>query len=134
MSTAPSPVILATAGYDHTIRLWDATSANCYRTIQYADSVGVLLFVVFLMLCCEDGGEMERGKTPIENKYFSLSPSFSPLPPSLSSLFSLSPVSPLHSLSLFSLSPSPFSLSPLSYTYFSLSTSFTASELPRHFS
>jgi len=31
-------VILATAGYDHTIRLWEAPSGICYRTIQYADS------------------------------------------------------------------------------------------------
>jgi G protein beta subunit-like protein len=31
-------VILATAGYDHTIRFWDP-SGICYRTIQYADSV-----------------------------------------------------------------------------------------------
>jgi len=31
-------VILATAGYDHTIRLWEAPSGICCRTIQYADS------------------------------------------------------------------------------------------------
>jgi len=31
-------VILATASYDHTIRLWEAASGICYRTIQYADS------------------------------------------------------------------------------------------------
>jgi G protein beta subunit-like protein len=31
-------VILATAGYDHTIRLWEAPSGICYRTINYADS------------------------------------------------------------------------------------------------
>lgn len=35
----PSPqVVLATAGYDHTIRFWEATSGICYRTLQYADS------------------------------------------------------------------------------------------------
>jgi len=33
----PASVILATAGYDHTIRFWDP-SGICYRTIQYADS------------------------------------------------------------------------------------------------
>lgn len=33
-----SQVILATAGYDHTIKLWEATSGICYRTLQYADS------------------------------------------------------------------------------------------------
>jgi len=31
-------VILATASYDHTIRLWEAASGICYRTIQYAES------------------------------------------------------------------------------------------------
>ncbi|CAD5117660.1 DgyrCDS6412 [Dimorphilus gyrociliatus] len=31
-------VILATAGYDHTIKLWQAHTGNCYRTIQYTDS------------------------------------------------------------------------------------------------
>jgi len=31
-------VILATAGYDHTIRFWEAPSGICYRTIQYTDS------------------------------------------------------------------------------------------------
>jgi hypothetical protein len=32
-------VILATAGYDHTIRFWEAPVCTCYRTVQYADSV-----------------------------------------------------------------------------------------------
>jgi len=31
-------VVLATAGYDHTIRFWEAPSGICYRPIQYADS------------------------------------------------------------------------------------------------
>jgi len=31
-------VILATAGYDHTIRFWEAPSGMCYRTIHYNDS------------------------------------------------------------------------------------------------
>lgn len=31
-------VILATAGYDHTIRFWEALSGVCYRTINYTDS------------------------------------------------------------------------------------------------
>ncbi|KAJ7564203.1 hypothetical protein O6H91_02G006900 [Diphasiastrum complanatum] len=35
----PQPsVVLATAGYDHTIRFWEATSGRCYRTLQHADS------------------------------------------------------------------------------------------------
>lgn len=36
-NTTPS-VILATAGYDHTIRFWEASSGVCYRTIQYPES------------------------------------------------------------------------------------------------
>jgi G protein beta subunit-like protein len=32
-------VILATAGYDHTIRFWEALSGVCIRTIQHPDSV-----------------------------------------------------------------------------------------------
>jgi len=31
-------VILATAGYDHNIRFWEATSGICYRSIQCAES------------------------------------------------------------------------------------------------
>ena len=31
-------VVLATAGYDHTVRFWEATSGICYRTLQHADS------------------------------------------------------------------------------------------------
>lgn len=33
-----SQVVLATAGYDHTVRFWEATSGICYRTLQHADS------------------------------------------------------------------------------------------------
>ncbi len=36
--TFPS-VYIATAGYDHTIRLWEALNGVCYRTIQHPDSV-----------------------------------------------------------------------------------------------
>lgn len=35
---APSSVILATAGYDHTIKFWDAQNNECERTIQFPDS------------------------------------------------------------------------------------------------
>ncbi|KAJ2821311.1 TOR complex subunit lst8, partial [Coemansia erecta] len=30
-----NPVILVTAGYDHTIRMWDALKSTCTRTIPY---------------------------------------------------------------------------------------------------
>uniref|UniRef100_A0A4W4F1J2 Target of rapamycin complex subunit lst8 n=1 Tax=Electrophorus electricus TaxID=8005 RepID=A0A4W4F1J2_ELEEL len=32
------PVILATAGYDHTVRFWQAHSGICTRTVQHQDS------------------------------------------------------------------------------------------------
>ena len=35
----PMPVILATSGYDHTIRFWQASTGMCERTLQYPDSV-----------------------------------------------------------------------------------------------
>ncbi|XP_039205660.1 target of rapamycin complex subunit LST8 isoform X2 [Crotalus tigris] len=36
------PVILATAGYDHTVRFWQAHSGICTRTVQHQDSVNAL--------------------------------------------------------------------------------------------
>ena len=36
------PVILATAGYDHTVRFWQAHSGICTRTVQHQDSVSLL--------------------------------------------------------------------------------------------
>lgn len=44
MNTTPGtvgsdPVILATAGYDHTVRFWQAHSGICTRTVQHQDSV-----------------------------------------------------------------------------------------------
>ena len=42
-STMPS-VILATAGYDHTIRLWEVPTGYCYRTLQFAESVSKIKF------------------------------------------------------------------------------------------
>jgi G protein beta subunit-like protein len=35
-------VVLATAGYDHTIRFWEALSGACIRTIQIQDCVNQL--------------------------------------------------------------------------------------------
>jgi WD40 repeat protein len=39
-----SGVVLASAGYDHTIRFWDAASGTCNRTVKYPDSVSFQLF------------------------------------------------------------------------------------------
>ncbi|KAI9168606.1 TOR complex subunit lst8 [Blastocladiella emersonii ATCC 22665] len=36
--SATESVILVTAGYDHTIRFWEALSGACSRTIQYPDT------------------------------------------------------------------------------------------------
>mmetsp|Transcript_55794 Transcript_55794/g.92311 ORF Transcript_55794/g.92311 Transcript_55794/m.92311 type:complete len:318 (-) Transcript_55794:358-1311(-) len=33
-----SQVLLATAGYDHTIRFWEAPTGICYKTLQHPDS------------------------------------------------------------------------------------------------
>ncbi|ELU05495.1 hypothetical protein CAPTEDRAFT_165576 [Capitella teleta] len=38
MSSNSDPVILATAGYDHTIRFWQAHTGICHRTVQHPDS------------------------------------------------------------------------------------------------
>ena len=35
-------VILATAGYDHTIKFWQAHTGQCIRTLQHADSQVIL--------------------------------------------------------------------------------------------
>jgi len=50
-------VILATGGYDHTIRFWEALSGICYRTIQYPESVSLInfkfmtiIFFIFIFL------------------------------------------------------------------------------------
>eukprot|EP00823_Brevimastigomonas_motovehiculus_P000237 TRINITY_DN10342_c0_g1_i1.p1 TRINITY_DN10342_c0_g1~~TRINITY_DN10342_c0_g1_i1.p1 ORF type:complete len:302 (+),score=51.50 TRINITY_DN10342_c0_g1_i1:73-978(+) len=34
----PGCVILCTAGYDHSIRFWDATACKCYRNLQFQES------------------------------------------------------------------------------------------------
>jgi len=31
-------VVLCTAGYDHTIKFWEAPAGKCYRTVQFSDS------------------------------------------------------------------------------------------------
>ena len=36
-------VILATAGYDHAIRFWEALSGICHRAIQYPETVRISL-------------------------------------------------------------------------------------------
>lgn len=36
----PPAVVLATAGYDHTIRFWDVVRGGCIGTLQHNESVG----------------------------------------------------------------------------------------------
>ena len=45
-------VILATAGYDHTIRLWEAATGMCCRTIQFKDSVTPSLSLSLSLSVC----------------------------------------------------------------------------------
>ncbi len=39
LNPSENPVILCTAGYDHTIRFWEALSGNCIHTLQHPESV-----------------------------------------------------------------------------------------------
>lgn len=39
VSSTENKAILATGGYDHTVKLWQAHSGVCYWTGQHADSV-----------------------------------------------------------------------------------------------
>ena len=41
-------VIFATAGYDHTIRFWEAHSGNCYKVLSHNESVGLNVLKNFL--------------------------------------------------------------------------------------
>lgn len=36
-------VLLATGGYDHTIRLWQPHSGVCHRTLQHPESVRIII-------------------------------------------------------------------------------------------
>ena len=47
-------MVLATAGYDHTVRFWEATSGICYRTLQYADSVRPSLHPTYTFTAAPD--------------------------------------------------------------------------------
>lgn len=41
METTGDQLILATGGYDHTIKLWQAHTGNCIRTLRFVEtSVG----------------------------------------------------------------------------------------------
>ena len=47
------PVILATAGYDHTIRFWQAYSGICHRTVQHPDSISFSFLILYLTFTLE---------------------------------------------------------------------------------
>lgn len=67
MNTSPGtvgsdPVILATAGYDHTVRFWQAHSGICTRTVQHQDSVSSTGEVGRVVLGGTPGGVNSLGK------------------------------------------------------------------------
>ena len=48
--TVLTQVILATAGYDHTIKFWAADSGVCTRTLQHPDSQVKFLVLVLIQI------------------------------------------------------------------------------------
>ena len=48
--TILTQVILATAGYDHTIKFWAADSGVCTRTLQHPDSQVKFLVLVLMQI------------------------------------------------------------------------------------
>lgn len=38
METTGDQLILATGGYDHTIKLWQAHTGNCIRTLRFVET------------------------------------------------------------------------------------------------
>lgn len=67
MNTSPGtvgsdPVILATAGYDHTVRFWQAHSGICTRTVQHQDSVSSAGEVGRVVLDRIPGGDNSLGE------------------------------------------------------------------------
>lgn len=44
MGMMNNQIILATGGYDHTIKLWRAETKDCLKTMQHNDSVIRLCF------------------------------------------------------------------------------------------
>lgn len=67
MNTSPGtvgsdPVILATAGYDHTVRFWQAHSGICTRTVQHQDSVSSAGKEGRVVLDRTAGGDSSLGK------------------------------------------------------------------------
>lgn len=56
------PVILATAGYDHTVRFWQAHSGICTRTVQHQDSVSSTGEIRRVVLGRTPGGANSLGR------------------------------------------------------------------------
>lgn len=44
-SNSNSEVIVATGGYDHTVKLWHAKTGVCQRTFQHAGSVSFIKLI-----------------------------------------------------------------------------------------
>lgn len=49
-SDSTDSVILASGGYDHTIRFWTAHNGNCQRIVQHPDSVNIICLFFSLIL------------------------------------------------------------------------------------
>jgi len=47
IETETNDVILATGGYDHTIRFWSAHNGICQRIVQHPDSVWIHVLICF---------------------------------------------------------------------------------------
>lgn len=48
--TDSSPVLIVTAGYDHTIRFWDVLQGTCIATLQHNESVHEFEIFLFVIL------------------------------------------------------------------------------------
>eukprot|EP00064_Thunnus_orientalis_P020214 superscaffoldBa00005437_g20346 len=71
------PVILATAGYDHTVRFWQAHSGICTRTVQHQDSGNCYVWNLAAGIGDEVTQLIPKTKIPAHKRY-SLRCKFSP--------------------------------------------------------
>lgn len=46
MTSDSSPILIVTAGYDHTIRFWEVLQGTCIATLQHNESVRCLIAIL----------------------------------------------------------------------------------------